>query len=585
MHGKNIFLLFISITIGIVTGCGNMGTNDILDGDFLPGPVAESDPPAIISPLNNERIINDRISLKWKSVIAGRSYTVTIARDDSFTEIIYKKSVTPDSSQEIILPNVDLSDQRAGTCFWKVHADVTRKGEYSESSFTLIDKLVSTDDVIYVYFPHNILQPNNTGRTGSIQKPYQTIKKGIEEAKRLGIAAVKVASRGKKDSGEFAAYNEFIILEDGVSLLGGYDAYFSNDTRVIDPANNTNKTIIQGSYAQTISAENIESPTLLEGLTIQGPDAVSDTTALYILRCSNSLETRFCRIMGGNSEPGGNNTRYSSYGVLIHGKDEEGDKKFSPKINNNIISGGTANFRSYGLYNYYGSAEVTNNSITAGESNKFNYNAGSYGIFNEHGTLVIINNTITGGKAKFRSYGLYSRYAEPVVANNTITGGAVEPGHEDADNYGSYGMFLYQDTPEIVINNIITTVDTGSTRYGVKALVSNHTINYYHYNCIYTGMGNENVLKKGDNGSPGEIITDNTNIFINPQLDPQSHGVSSNSPCSVKYGGYDISNDVDSLFTTAADFFNNRTTAIPADCDPGNGGSGWSIGAYEYDNK
>lgn len=127
---------------------------------------------------------------------------------------------------------------------------------------------------------------------GSADSAKATIQSGIAAAVALGKPNVFV-SKG--------IYEENVVLVDGVSVRGGYDAEdgWSRDI-------SANTTVIMGSVAQgnalPVLARDIKLPTWVEGLTIQGVD-VEGYVVVYIAN-SGGLVLSDCRIKAGNGQPG-----------------------------------------------------------------------------------------------------------------------------------------------------------------------------------------------------------------------------------------------------------------------------------------
>ncbi|MCP4132362.1 MAG: hypothetical protein GY754_15425 [bacterium] len=345
-------LLLLILPVLLFSGCRNNSTANMLDGSFLPPPGADSNPPAIISPAHNEKVTDCSALLEWRSVYDAASYTVTVSTDSDYNNQIPGSPFflpAPARGSQYLSHSLDnLSEGQ--TYYWNVRADVTKTGLFSESAFLVLN------DSIYVYFPHTENCPNNIDMTGTKEKPYQSIEKGIEEAKRLEITTVRVASRGKKSNDEFAAYNEIVSLTEGISLMGGYSRGFSNTDRNIDPHNDINKTIIEGRSGLAVLAIGItNTEPLLEGFTILSSDAAGNTKAVSIENCKAIVRIKNCVIASGKSH-----MYYSglSCGVFI--------QKSSPIIENNIISAGDSNYRSYGMYNISSSPALKDNIITSG---------------------------------------------------------------------------------------------------------------------------------------------------------------------------------------------------------------------------
>ncbi len=101
---------------------------------------------------------------------------------------------------------------------------------------------------------------------GPLAEPCATVQYGIDRASLLGVQGVYVAA------GDYA---ESVVLSDGVSLYGGYDA---TDGWSRNPATNVSRVTgndgdIEG-RALTLLADAISAPTIVADMTLVGPDAV-----------------------------------------------------------------------------------------------------------------------------------------------------------------------------------------------------------------------------------------------------------------------------------------------------------------------
>ncbi|MDO8629762.1 MAG: right-handed parallel beta-helix repeat-containing protein, partial [Phycisphaerales bacterium] len=114
----------------------------------------------------------------------------------------------------------------------------------------------------------------------------------------------------------------------------------------------------------------------------------------------------------------------------------------SPSIANNTITGNSAPSGG-GLYLYHSSATIANNTIAA---NGTYYNGGGGGLYLENSTPTIANNTIIVNSAGSGS-GLFLRTSSPTIADNTITGNSAE--------FDGGGLCLFHSSATIA-NNTIT---------------------------------------------------------------------------------------------------------------------------------
>ncbi|HPI91417.1 MAG TPA: hypothetical protein PK859_19075 [Spirochaetota bacterium] len=516
---KKQLIHILAIAVLFLAGCDTTSTTTLLNGDFLP---ADTSLPNILSPEEGDTVLNLTADLRWTAKEGAEYYSIEVATDGAFAQQITGspfRVAAPNTFYKLTLPS-------AGTYYWRLRASVTASGQYASSYFE------AKEDCLYVYFPYDPAdpdaKPDDTDKTGNIDNPYQTINRAMAEAYRLGISTVKVASRGEISAGNFAAYEEYFILKDGVNILGGYNPDFSirHDFNT-GLENNPYETRLEGKYNQNITIENIFAPTLIEGITIR----TENNTGLEVKKSG-------CELVISKSIIISNNTNYSNALSL---------SSTGIRVTGNIIKSGNAQNTSYGIFNQYGDPEIVNNLIISGSSDEQT----SYAIYNNYNA------------------------AKPVIINNTIIAG--EAASFSQTSAGLYNYDIDSDCMPIVINNIIISTDNTDTRYGIYGSGAGD-INY-HYNCIYGNGGTDYT----------GITADGTNVTgVNPNLDAD-YKLTASSPDSVKYGGYDVYNDTENYeYVTPMDEYltdiigTDRTTGWPTASDPGNGGSGWSMGAYEY---
>ncbi len=133
--------------------------------------------------------------------------------------------------------------------------------------------------------------------TGYGNHPCKTIAFGLSLESTTNLAYVLVAN---------ATYNEAVTLANGKNLLGGYSATFSRDVA------NTS-TVIQGVsttgvHDTTVTATNISSATVFEGVVVRGSDNAKpggNSYAIYVASGSAGLAIRSNQIFAGRGGPGG----------------------------------------------------------------------------------------------------------------------------------------------------------------------------------------------------------------------------------------------------------------------------------------
>ncbi len=149
---------------------------------------------------------------------------------------------------------------------------------------------------------------SDSATCGPIAEPCGTVQWGIDRATSLGLGNVYVAA------GDYA---ESVILADGVSVYGGYDAGAGWSR---DPGTNVSRvTGVDGAIegrAITLLADAISSATIVADLTLVGPDAAGTLPdgqgrSSYVVVVRNSTGTMQLRgntIQAGNGAAGANGT-------------------------------------------------------------------------------------------------------------------------------------------------------------------------------------------------------------------------------------------------------------------------------------
>jgi hypothetical protein len=282
---------------------------------------------------------------------------------------------------------------------------------------------------------------------GSIDRPKKTIQEAINIAK-AGVGISLYIAEG--------TYNEFIVLKEGVSLLGGYAA---SDWTKRDP--NLHRTVVRDprvngganytSPISTIAVLNIPSAVTIEGLWVYAANVekigTTGNSAAIFVDNSKDILIRSNRLFGGetgameagitvrssdafifsNIISGGGldsgNTR-AEYTIGIHIISNS-----SPQIANNQVHGGFGSSASYGLKDWgIGNVLVTGNFFNGGSG------AQTFGVSfgNIVGTKDFFNNAVFGGERNYSTgleIGSGSGSAGRInVRNNTISGGSGESG-------------------------------------------------------------------------------------------------------------------------------------------------------------
>jgi parallel beta-helix repeat protein len=173
------------------------------------------------------------------------------------------------------------------------------------------------------------------------------------------------------------------------------------------------------------------------------------------------------------------------------------------RIDGFIIQNGTGeHIGSYdygggGIYCYYSSPTISNNTIRGNKSNKYDGRSRGLGggICCYYSSPIIINNTISGNRGThiwgdYNSYGggIYCYSCHPTIINNTISGNIA--------SHDGGGIYCYNSSPTIS-NNIIAFNGTGIYKgdsAGTPILRNNCVFNpTYNYSGLSAGEGDINI--------------------------------------------------------------------------------------------
>jgi hypothetical protein len=459
---------------------------------------------------------------------------------------------------------------------WSVDVDQWVSVEAQDLASNKISPLRLTyhivHDIVYVSTPAN---SGNDANPGTQSEPKATINAAIDKAVTLQSALPPTSqppdlyavfvSEGNYTVDSAGGSGNHVILMNGISLLGGYSADFSER----DPASHVTR-ITDTSTAAASSHLNpnravetegaIDTPTLLDGLTIKGSDQGNYSAAIYIN--GGGLPTiQNNMILGGGTD------------VLKPSLFSMGIVNFSgqPTIRNNTITGGMGERVSIGVLSAGASSyTIENNTIDGGNGGR-----NSYGVWStvESSASSIRNNTIHGGSPGESSFGIQNEGASPTIQNNTINGGS--------GLTFSYGIqntrFIPSGSPSspTIDNNIIFTTGPGSEYciHEADVLLPMEPVSLRNndlFGCgtaLYFDEAANNLISIADVNA----LTDTTasgNISIDPVFVNLAGGdwhLTPSSPPAVTQGGLDLS----PAFTIDKD---GKARTAP-----------WSIGAYELD--
>jgi len=456
-----------------------------------------------------------------------------------------------------------------------------------------------------------------TGK-GTVRAPYATIQNGIGQAKALHPAS---ASEVHVAAGTYtitttttkAGYDLGVVLEDRVSLLGGYALDWRSRDRT------ANVTSIADGRAKDASqilaclgaSSGVTSGTVLDGFTVTASsvDASSAGIALF----SSGLTVRNNIInLGGNSVTAGMNRS----GIALRA-DGSSTTEFSPLIEGNAINaGGGAN-----IYHCFGidvqsceaSPTIRGNTITAGisDSSSGQVTAIMLELKNRTTTVIVERNRLFAGSGAINDEAMNScmyimpsdssgsSFTQLSARNNLLVSPNMPKSHS-----AIYIWTTAVSGIDIKNNTILLGGDGGgATSTGIAIDLGADTELHVDNNIIYYFEGtsaanafhllsgspnslssaNSNDLVKGGTATgafnvsmSGDVITvfasssSSGNISVEPYLDTSTGRPTSSTPSSVYGGGLDGS--------SSWGFTNDLDGGIRT----GNGTSGWSMGCYEY---
>lgn len=278
----------VSYTI-TVSGVHDLSGNSIVPPNdaqsFLGfGPQAEAMPPAILAPFVAARQFSGDVDFAWSSRAGASSYTFELALDDPTTA-----TAAEDYAQHPIalVTQPGTTYHRAGLApgsyHWRVRANVTTQGAYGDGSVDVIG------DRLYVYCASTQTCSDASGN-GSKVRPLQSLSRAIADAQAFGLSRVEVAARNPSGS---SSYNELVVISRGVDVFGGWDPLFTSRAPAI------NVTRIKGTGNFTMIALGIDTPTVIDGLVVQGGAGDSITT-LLIAGSDQSLSLRNCTFLAAD---------------------------------------------------------------------------------------------------------------------------------------------------------------------------------------------------------------------------------------------------------------------------------------------
>ncbi len=224
------------------------------------GAAPDREPPTILSPRSPLPLKPQEVTLVWTRRALARSYTVEVAYDPTFTQLVEGFPVTFDDPVSSYTHTFSAPVRH----YWRVRANTTRPGDYGSGSFDRIGTSV------HVYCPAgaSCTDVDSQGKAlpGNVSAPLQTIVGAVRLARALGILEIRIASRGGNE-----AYREHVLVG-SLSLYGGYDATFTAADGTLRP------TIIEDDDGAAIYVFGSSLQQTLEGLTLRS----ARSTALVV---------------------------------------------------------------------------------------------------------------------------------------------------------------------------------------------------------------------------------------------------------------------------------------------------------------
>lgn len=353
------------------------------------------------------------------------------------------------------------------------------------------------DGVVYVH-----AAKGNDANPGTADMPKKTIPAAVDLA-ALYYDAAEVHVAGGVYNVSYQA-GTHVVMKESISLYGGYDPNDWDTPRnpavYISKIKDTSNQASSGKKNRAVDCgQNLTSPTVIDGFTIEGGSDPSTTSVNCAIDCNTSAPTiRNCVVNGGLGD--------SSVGIRV--------LNAAPDIQGCTIGGGIGLSQSTGIYLADATATVTGNTIDGGQGSV------AYGVLCDGGSPTLEANTIQGAQTgmqpdkttalclmasnatvirNFIDGGFGYKYVigvdiaggtQAFVRNNVIYGGNGPPGVESS----SYGVFI-DNNPVLLQNNTISSGDPGSSSplsMAVGIIISNCAPTIEN-NIVFTSGGNDRV--------------------------------------------------------------------------------------------
>jgi hypothetical protein len=512
----------------------------------------------LISPASNARVINAQPTLVWSARNVPR-YTVELASDSNFSQIILRKEV---SESSYTISNTDLMGISAlitQSYFWRVRATKLLPDLLSTSGSFFVIAIPSSGSG-YAGSLHVNSASFNQEQVGSKEAPFKTIQYALIGADILRNTNAAVSFDILVAAG---TYNEEVDLLAGMALRGGYEA--TNWTRNISG----NITTITAKNSTGVICQNIgsgyQTTTILEGFTVNGGTISGNTNpALSLSQCSVQVLSN--TLKGGS---GGATT----YGVYVNAAAAGA----SPILSDNTITGCTSGTSCHGVFHTGASATVIKNNMIQG---CITATANCYGI-NAHSTakVSVLNNVIIAGSGAADTYGMNPNgNFDGDIINNTINGG-------NGTSSSTGIRFNTTSTSVKVINNIIFTQGGAQSRC-FSEVNSGQDPDQFSNNNLFgcpTALYRDENLSDLDamcaGGKPGAVCP-GTDVALSNTANNAAAGSLGTLFVNAGGGDYHLLGTAASAVRTGGA---SQTTIFTTDKDGLTRTVGWSMGAYEKD--
>ena len=535
--GRGIVKLLLAaiVTLGLVfafSGCQDVLLRSILEQRVKAGDI-------IIDPGSYPKYVPDGVSLKG-AVETDDDLDLDFEwSEDSSVGVSFKDKTD-------LKTKVTVKDWEPGIAAVSVMLKLTAFVSGAEVSET-VKLRIYNKDLTYV-------TTSGGGNGSAPNAPESDVAAAVAYADSNGRSGVAIAE------GTYTITSSPVVslnVPAGISLFGG----FSEKDYGRDP--DLYETTLQSTSTTGGIAVNVLSgggnSDIIDSLTIVGGGTDGAAQASIAINIYRTILLNNCGLQGGTGIG-------ATYGIYVEA---------SPLITYNTIYGGSGDADSYGIYSEIGgSALIIGNKIHGGSGGH------SVGVYLNGSGGKIRNNSISGGNSTAHSAGIRVESTSIPVRNNTINGG---------ENNGAtkYGIYIGDGSQGKYANNIIYCGGTGG--YGIYESTADADPSNVNANDVFAcsaglyfdeGLAALNDVLSGnfvdDAGAPVAILSSPAGQYNVEEL-PGFVSINDlhltvSSPVEVTEGGIDGS--VIWNFTLDKDGI-TRT---------GDGSSGWSMGAYEYDS-